>query len=414
MKKALLFAKRKKAKQLHDKGLSINTIARKLVSNWRSVHKWVHMEEVTEDNRGWKKGKLRSNTQKQQHRIIAIRKELRKEESYFFGSHVMQKNYKIRYPKDEVPSLYFIHKSLREEGLSMHQKHNRVKDGSTHLQYPKDTLDKIGKVVLGLDFVGPRYIQAQSEPVHFLARKYIRPIKYGRMTRIEAQTTEEALRVLLEDWKTLPVPDVVRMDNDRAFGVGSFHPRTIGTFLKVLLNLGITPIFSAFSQPWNNGATEGFNSMFSRKLWNNLAFSDEEEIDVEIKEFNLSYQKYQQLTANNDEATWDADRTFDDEYQLPEAYEHGLKKDPAMQIYWLRVVKENPEAEPDQQQGQMKILLEEIDLPEAYVNQYTLNRLDVVEEQLHVLVEGKDGTMHTIKTLDFPLANANWIEEENQ
>lgn len=414
MKKELLIAKREKAKQLHEKGFSINQIAKKLVSNWRSVNKWVNMEEVTEDNRGWKKGKMRSYTQEQKRRVIKIRNELRKEESYFFGSDVIEENYKIRYPDEETPSQYFINKSLREENLTMNQKKERVKDGSKHLKYPKDKLDKTGKVVLGIDFVGPRFISDQTEPVHFMARKYIRPLKYGRMTRIESQTTDEALRVLLEDFKTLPVPDVIRLDNDRAFGVGSFQERTIGSFLKVLLNLGVTPIFSAFSQPWNNGATEGFNSMFSRKMWNKLKFSDEEEIDVEIKGFNFEYQKYKDLVANNDEEEWDQERALGEEYQLPEKYKKGLKKDSDMQMYWLRVVKENPEAEPGQEKGQIKIFKEEIALPKTYVNQYTLNRLDVLDEKLYVMVEGEEGSMKTIKTRDFPLANANWIEEQDE
>ncbi|MBS3788878.1 hypothetical protein KGY79_11860 [Candidatus Bipolaricaulota bacterium] len=82
------------------------------------------------------------------------------------------------------------------------------------MNYPQRALDKLGKVVEGIDFIGPRYIEGQSQGVHFLARKYIRPYQYGLMTRIEGQTTDEALEVLIEDWKDHPLPEVLRLDND--------------------------------------------------------------------------------------------------------------------------------------------------------------------------------------------------------
>jgi len=59
MHKELLVVKRKKAKDLYDQGYSINKIADKLVSNWSSVKKWIEMDDVTVDNRGWEKGNLR-------------------------------------------------------------------------------------------------------------------------------------------------------------------------------------------------------------------------------------------------------------------------------------------------------------------------------------------------------------------
>ena len=39
--------------------------------------------------------------------------------------------------------------------------------------------------------------------------------------------------------------------------------------------------------------------MFSKKFWNKLRFTDEEEVDVKIKGFNLDYEKYTKLVNNN-------------------------------------------------------------------------------------------------------------------
>jgi hypothetical protein len=41
------------------------------------------------------------------------------------------------------------------------------------------------------------------------------------------------------------------------------------------------------------------NIEFSKKFWNKLQFSDEQEIDIKIKDFNVAYEKYSQLISNN-------------------------------------------------------------------------------------------------------------------
>ena len=64
MNKKLLIFKRKKAKELHEKGRSNREIARQLLASKNSVGKWVQMDEgeISSDNRGWEKGKSRKYT----------------------------------------------------------------------------------------------------------------------------------------------------------------------------------------------------------------------------------------------------------------------------------------------------------------------------------------------------------------
>ena len=104
---------------------------------------------------------------------------------------------------------------------------------------------------------------------------YIRPKKYGIVQRVCGQTTNETIRVLTEIWEKHPIPDILKLDNDSAFGAHSTQ----------------APLYTAPRSPWNNGEVEGFNSIFARKFWNKIHFSDEEEVDVEIKKFNLEYEK---------------------------------------------------------------------------------------------------------------------------
>jgi hypothetical protein len=281
------------------------------------------------------------------------------------------------------------------------------------MNYPKRALDKLGKMVLGINFVGPRYLRNNSEGIHFLARKYIRPVQYGLIDRVEGQTTDEALRLLINDWKHHSLPEVMRMDNDTAFGEYNTHPHCIGRFTKVLLNLGITPLYLAPSQPWNNGVTEGYNSMFARKFWEQLRLDNEEEIDVAIHQFNMEYERYNQLVGNNVGANEVKNRVLDEDFELPEEYQHGLRKGSSLRIYWLRIVRQLSERARRKDCGTIYLLGDEIELPKQYINQFTLNKLDIIKALLSVMVEVEDKRMEVIKEKELVLQNANFLDSSN-
>jgi hypothetical protein len=62
MNKKLLIFKRKKAKELHEKGWSNRKIAGHILASKNSVGKWVQMDEseISTDNRGWEKGEIKN------------------------------------------------------------------------------------------------------------------------------------------------------------------------------------------------------------------------------------------------------------------------------------------------------------------------------------------------------------------
>lgn len=96
MEKILLIAKRKKAHFLfHKEKWSIRKIAKYLVSGRDNVSRWVKMneDELLSDKRGWQKNRLRKYHKDDKEKIISIRKDLVKEESYFWGDKVVRANY---------------------------------------------------------------------------------------------------------------------------------------------------------------------------------------------------------------------------------------------------------------------------------------------------------------------------------
>jgi len=125
----------------------------------------------------------------------------------------------------------------------------------------------------------------------------------------------------------------------------------------------------------------------------------------------VAYQKYSDLVTDNPELDSLEERTLGEENPLPKKQREGLLPDRDPEVYWLRVVKEDPEAEGGDRPGVIQILQKEIELPPSYINQFTLSKLNVKKEQLTVRVEREDGHMETIETVDFEVRNPNYLEE---
>lgn len=402
MKKELLFLKRKKAKELHEKDWSNRKIARYLFASKRNVADWIKLndEELLIDKRGWKKGRPRKYTIEQKEEIKKLRNELDKEESYFIGAKVVRYNYEKQTGKKISKS--FVDRTLQEAGLVKSPKKNR-KGVSKYMKYPKRTLNKLGKCVMSMDFIGPRYLKGSSKGISFLSCKYIRPEKHGVVERISGQTTEQVIKILKKIWKNNPIPDVVKVDNDSAFGANLSHDKCIGKLTLFLLNLGITPLYIAPRSPWNNGENEGFNSVFSKKFWNKIQFTDEEEVDIKIKGFNIDYEKYSKLISNNPAPDPNVKhiRVFED----IDFENKNIKKFKAHEIYFLRIVRRKNERGSKKEYGFINILNKEIEIKKDLINLFVFCTLDLKSGRLIISSELDDGKLTEIKSIKFKIEN---------
>ena len=403
MNKKLLIFKRKRAKELHEKGWSNRKIARHLLASKNSVGKWVQMDEseISSDNRGGEKGKSRKYTPETKQQIIKIRKDLEKEDSYFIGSKVVKKNYENQ--TGEKVSKSYVDRVLKEAGM-VKSPRKKKKGRSKYMKYPEYTLTKLGKSMMSIDFIGPKYLKGSDNRINFLSCKYIRPEKRGIATRIEGQTTEETITALKEIWKTHPIPEILKIDNDSAFGANLPHERHLGKLAFFLLNLGVYPLYIAPRSPWNNGQVEGFNSVFSKKFWNKLQFSDEQEIDIKIEDFNVAYEKYSRLVSNNPELKEKDIKHIDDfkDVNLENTCVEHFKAD---KIYFLRIVRRKNDKGNDNEYGFIDILKHEIKLPKDLINLFVFCVLDLKSKLLKINIELDDGSLKEVKSMAFVIKN---------
>ena len=403
MEKRLLILKRKKTKEMHDKGWSNRKIALLLLANKDSIGKWIKLsdDEILIDKRGWQKGRPRKYTSETKDKIKKLRSELEKENSYFIGTIVVKNNYEKQTGKKI--SKDFVDRTLRDAGMVKSPQKKR-KGVSKYMKYPKRTLNKLGKCMMSIDFIGPRYLKGSSKGVNFLSCKYIRPKKNGIVKRISGQTADQTIKILKDIWKDNPIPDVVKLDNDSAFGPNLSHDRCIGKLALFFLNLGITPLYIAPRSPWNNGEGEGFNSVFSKKFWNRLQFTDEGEVDIKIKDFNVAYEKYSELISNNPEIKKDKIKHID-EFKDIDLENRNIKKFKSHIIYFLRIVRRKNKKGSKEEYGFINILNEEIKMPVDLINLFVFCTLDIKSKKLIISSELDNGLLNKIKSIKFQIEN---------
>jgi len=409
MERNLLIAKRKFARKLYfKKRYTITKISEVLCSKRDSVRTWIQLSdnEISKDGRGWKKGKLRRYKEGTRERVVKIRKQLKKEQAFFFGSKVIRKNYQKEYPDGEQITEYFTNKTIKEEKdktRKIDAKKLKKGEKARYMNYPQDRLDKLGKVVEQIDFIGPKYVKGSKDRINFLSRKYIRPIKLGLINQIKGQTTEETIRILIEDWKKHPKPEVIRIDNDSAFGSVKKGEGYIGGFTKFLLNLNITPVYTAPRSPWNNGAVEGHNNVFTKKFWNEICFENKDDIKIELKRFNLEYEAYSKLIRQEPEEN--KHKHIEQSFTIKKGLELTKKILPnaSDEIYYLRVVRRTEDSSKGSgsEEGFVNIMGKVILIGKSYINSYILAKVNIKGQKLTIYSQNENGNSEVISAHKF-------------
>jgi len=344
------------------------------------VSSWTHSadQDIQEDHRGWKKGKSRSYSQRDEECILRIHQELDKDPlEHFSGASAILQRYQKRHPKAKPVSLRFIGRTLAKYGLSSKPKVRR-KGASRYLHYPEATINTLGKSLLEIDFIGKKFIAGRTEPVNFIAFSLRFPRKLKHFERIESETGDEVIKHCKIFFRRFEKPQVVKLDNGFAFAGASSWPRVLSSVVLFLLSQKIITVFTAPRKPWNQASIEGANSIFSRKFWHRFEFKSLFQIDEQLVYFNRSYQRYTG-------------------YEKPRRLEPRPKRF-VPRVYFIRKVYEHSQTK----RGYIDILKEHILLPKAYINLFVLAEWNLKSERLLVYYENDQKT-ELIKTLSFAL-----------
>lgn len=385
----------REANDLFKQGKNKKEISELLGVSRPTIIKWLS-SETYQDHRGWKNNKLRKeeNNQMVAERICAL-KQKRIDHKYFVGSAYVQMDYARKYPDDSLPSVWFIDETVRKnkKQTRMPKKEKRA-GGSKYLLFPTESIKRLGHIHQSADFIGRKYIAGRTEPINIFSNAYYTPFKLYQIKRVVAEKAAYALDVLKEQWEIFPIPDVFRIDNGLQFRGSASGKRSVGLFLRFLLNLGITPLFGSPSTPWTNPHIEGHNRVFSEKVWGRNHFSSLTQIDNECERFNRESKDYFKFRYANYVAG--SSFRFLKEDQVSEA--NRLISTKGKKIYFIRFV----ESHELSRAAHVYILNERISVPEQYTHQFVFVEWDIEKELLSIYSE-YDKNVTLVKQMGFPM-----------
>lgn len=272
-------------------------------------------------------------------------------------------------------NLSFVKKTLKDSGLSKARK-KKVKGNSVYRHYPKTLLEKLGAIIVEIDFL-ERVIKGQTKPLNFMSFS-CKKLNFRQFRRISAQTSVCAMAEI--DWfcNNFFIPDGFKMDNGLSFIGTASGKRSLSKVVLMLLGMKILPIFTSPRSPWNNGSVEGSNSVFARNFWNKFIFNSVAGVDEKLKLFNASSLNRSKFNKKN--------------------FERIVKKKFIPKIYFIRKVGDDEKKE----KGVINILNEKINLPEEYINLFTLSEWNLKTEMLTILFE-KEQKKQIIKKIKFKI-----------
>lgn len=347
--------------------------------SWNFVAAWTRGENqnFSSDERGWKKGKLRVCQEADKQLVIKIRKKLESSEKEFYVGPeiILSEIKKSAYRNKEKINLSFIKKVLKDSGLAK-ARIKKVRGNSIYQHYPKTSIEKIGSTVVETDFV-ERVIKGQTAPLNFISFS-CKKLNLKRFKRISAQTSVCAIKEIKRFCNDFFIPDGFKMDNGSPF-IGSVSgKRSLSKVVLMLLEMNITPIFTNYRSPWNNGSVEGSNSVFARNFWNKFIFNSVDEVDKRLDLFNASSLNRSKFEKEN--------------------FEQKVKKKFIPKIYFIRKVCKSDKKE----KGEINVLNEKINLPKVYINLFTLSEWNLKREILTVMFE-KEQMGKIIKKIKFKI-----------
>ncbi len=373
----------------------MNEIARRLNIRKPTISGWLK-KETYEDGRSWKKGEYRIHTEAETERIIGLKKSRIEQKKYFLGSPHVRMDYAKQFPEEKLPSLWFFDKVVRDAGLQTHEpkKRTRGQDRVKRLRFPIKSIIGLGRIQQSSDFIGKKFITGRSEPISIFSTSYYQWFQLYQIWLTKAESATCAIERLSVLWQTHPLPDVMRMDNGMTFrGTGAGVAR-VGTFLKSLLNLGVTPLFSSPYQSYTNPHIEGHNRTFTEKLWGTHSFADLPHIDRECERFNGESREYYEYAF----AERLAQKSL--RFLLPSKsiVTDRLQNTRGKKVCFIRFVE--GWLERDRESG-IVLLNRFVPLPEAYLHQYVFVTVHL-ETSILSIVSEHDGIRDEILRQDFP------------
>jgi hypothetical protein len=224
--------------------------------------------------------------------ILFIRRQL--EQNKYAQQGALSIQYAFKQLNLPAPPIWTINRVLKRNNLIREApKHKKVK------AYPAHYLS-----VQQVDFVGPRYIKNDGRFYSFNIIDV--PTHMVGIYPSRGLTGEDALKGLIQYWKTFGMPDCVQMDNALSFRGSNKYPRSLNRFLRFIISQGVVPLFIPKGEPWRNGYIEKFNDIFDKKFLRSQTFESFEALCQEAPSFMDFHNTVHRYTYLKGRTPWQA------------------------------------------------------------------------------------------------------------
>ena len=91
--------------------------------------------------------------------------------------------------------------------------------------------------------------------------------RYPAGKQFSNKRSVDAAEFILHTWRELGFSEYLQMDNESCFNGGYKHPGVIGKVVRLVLYVGVQPVFSPFYHPESNAFVERFHQNYSDFVW---------------------------------------------------------------------------------------------------------------------------------------------------
>jgi hypothetical protein len=394
MKRDLMIQKRKKARELREKGWGINRIARYLMAGKENVRRWLELgeDDLEVDSRGWKKGRSRKHGADVKERVLLVRKELEQTPGARIGADTIRDIMRESYDLDV--SRWFVNQALKEAEMVRQLQIPPRKTPLFKRAVSLKSLKHFGDVILLVNFLKLSQSRHEEPVSHLLFCRYLRPHKTGIVKMVTQRNSNSLMEYLKMLWRGHPIPDILMMSgSDWSLGGHSPHRRSLGKLAFFLLNLGIKPMYLGREILNRQNALKGFSEVLTGDFIKLTMDSESDGGQWQVDDFFLQYRKGAGFSSRRIEMK---NRVFKTALKYLDLENRKIGLFLAFEILFLQVAR--------RKEG-ITVLGVEVPVGEQYWEQLLLARLDLRFHKLYVYVEGDDGNWRQVFAREFSVQN---------
>ncbi len=148
-----------------------------------------------------------------------------------------------------------------------------------------------------MDLVGPKYLAGGFR--FYILNIIETDTHYAGVYPLKDKSSISIVTALIDFWKSYSMPDFLQMDNELSFRGSNRYPRSLGFVLRLVLSLGIIPIFIPPAEPWRNGIVEKFNHNMLKYFFSTQKFKDLQDTKEKAKEFSTFHNQHHRYSSQS-------------------------------------------------------------------------------------------------------------------